>query len=144
VAGPKLPFNQDWGHDFLTDLHKVAQQLNPDYRIKANFPEHFPVVKQFYLTAENHLVVIKWTGNPPRSNEPRSYNNKNLLAFETQGTSLEPTSYDFQWDRIRHVGENTLIVSVYNPELEVYTLASCRKDALPTLLALFPRQVDPL
>ena len=144
ITGPKLPFNEAWGQDFLTEMNKFAQSLKPGHTMKAKFPEYFPVIKQFFITAQNRLVVIKWTAHPPRASEAPSFNRKNLLAFDFQGRPSEPTAFDFQWDRIRHVEGDRLIVSVFNQELEEYTLASCTKETLPELLARFPRHVDPL
>jgi len=127
LEGEALPFDDAWGEAELESMRGAFKEKGIAVRIVADFPDRFPAIRNFIVTAENRVVVALW--------RPRKIGRDRVIrAFDLQGRVLAVNELDRLWLNLIGLVDPWLVVWVYNPDLEEYTVGRCRRDELGALL----------
>ena len=122
IPGPSLPFDHDWGLKSIEDMKKV---MGPVFaNLKPHFPEFFPRIINFDVTAKGFLALYKWgyKNGAPNTGE--------VLLFDPQGNPQEAGDLDKanHIHRIVHIEDNFYYVHGYEPASETYVVVKVQAD----------------
>jgi len=128
-----MPFDQEWGYAQLEAMRKMFREKGINAAISADFPDRFPLIHNFMVTAENRVAVALWSAARLRGDDE-----KELRVFDLRGNALEPNELDHLWFNLIHVDGDNLVLWCFNQELEEYTIGRCRRDELEPFLREYP------
>jgi hypothetical protein len=140
-----LPFDENWGSAQLEHLRETLREAGNEIPVKPDFPDHFPVIRQFATTATDRLVIVLWRPDAIVSTErAETYSGHNIRVFTLRGEPVPPDPLDFLWDRVIHADKEQVILWGYDRDVEEFTLIWCERSELPSVLLSFPSQPSPL
>ncbi len=70
----RIPFDTDWGNMQMAPL--IKRMKRNGFEVKANFPSHFPVIRNMVWGPNNTLLFNLWRGNPDDHDYPMALNLK--------------------------------------------------------------------
>jgi len=132
----KIPFDDDWGRAQLKQLEDSYAHRDQRFRLEPDFPEVFPAIRRFAITAENRLVVVLW--DPGRPADGHQYGPGNTRIFDLEGNPLEPNERDYLWHRIVAITDRSTVFWLFHEETDAYAVARCANEDLERWLLQFP------
>ncbi len=127
----RIPFDAEWADEQLAERKKANKHLP---RIKTDYPEYFPAIRQFALAPDGSMVVDRWRGRPD--------DNHHLIAVNEAG---EEQDMRYSWDLIeRFVGtaKGHMFVTIYDPESELAGVARVPTAQAEAFVAKNPIEYD--
>jgi len=127
-----IPFNEEYGAERLRQLKENRQGGGHVAAIEfvANFPDNFPVVRNFFLSGDGYLVIEKWTAQPDKLKN-------NLILDRTGKDQPVPYSPDVA-DRVVAVQGNYGFLTMHDADDDEGYLAKCTTAQIDRVAAANP------
>lgn len=129
-------FNKEWGEKKVKDVQDAIEQRGINVNLKADLPEYFPVVRNFWVNHKDQLVFHKWTFWPDKKDD--------YFAIAANGQSA-PLSHPGQTDeRILIVVGDTAYISHYDVDLDEASIIVCDVKEIEAVTAQFKLEFEGL
>ena len=133
----RIPFNTDWGNNQLRLWKEYTDSLSDapqGVKVETDFTENFPLVRGFFVAADDNLVVSLWTGLPDTR---QAY-----LVFNARGEKTESALTDPALNRVLALIGDNAYVTTYNKEKEVSGFAVVPRDGVDPFIESNPIEYD--
>ncbi len=133
-AEAPIPFDEEWGLERRAQIDKMRPSRDRQIKIKNDFPEYFPVVRDMRLDVNGHLVVDKWMGRPDKRH--------NLIALDPTGKE-KAASHDWEvLSRLVAVRGSWAYITIFDNENEEAGLARCPLSEVERFVAETPIEFE--
>ena len=105
-----IPFNEDYGNQQLDALKERNKERGMAVKFVADFPDSFPIVRNFFVTPDGHLAIEKWTAKPDEM--------KNVVMLDSQGNQRQPGYAAANGRRLLGIQEGHAYVACFDAEGE--------------------------
>ncbi len=123
-----IPFDKDWAQAKLNRLKETYK-----VQIKPDFPEYFPVVRDFFTGIEGNLIFDRWRGNPEDNHYP--------LVLDPKGKELPNLDWG-DYNRLVGQWQEFYYVTGFNFELEEAWVRRIPKRELAGFAGANPIEFD--
>jgi len=134
---PRVPFDEAWGQRVLDTMRQDFKRRGwSAVRVVEDFPEFFPAIRQFGISARDRLIVEAWLPDLPTPGSlPKPLE---LHVFDLRGGPLPPDALDRLWYHLIRDDGSFLYLWVFDQESDEYTLGRCHRDELNSFLEKYP------
>ncbi|MDJ0836750.1 MAG: hypothetical protein QNK37_09545 [Acidobacteriota bacterium] len=105
-----VPFNEDYGMKLFEEFKEQNKRMAVRIKFEPKFPESFPPIRELFITADNHLAVRLWTGNPEKRDS--------VTVISADGKDGDPAYKTDLARRILFIRNNKACLNIFDPEDE--------------------------
>ncbi len=125
-----IPFNETWGRSEFETFEERNSPMKARIDFVPKYPEHFPIVRDLYVSGLGQIVVLLWTGNPDTM--------KRALVFDHQGKqTVLPYKAEHE-ARIMAISGQDAYISLYEEEDDQASLLRIPVTKIDATLASHP------
>ncbi len=125
-----LPFDEEWGREKMAKI-----KSRPGFKIRADFPDYFPVIRNMRIDPDGNLAVDRWRGRPD--------GNHHSITLDRMGKQLKRSWSWASLDRVVGVVGNKAVVTTYDEEQEQAGLISMPLAAVEGFVRGAPIHTSP-
>ena len=127
----RIPFDTEWADNRWKAMSKRMPHQDQEIDFTMDYPESFPVVRDFRVDYQGRLVFSKWMGRPDGGHH-------NLLVLDQLGNEQQIKLNWASVERVVAVNGKWAYVTTWDEDEEEAGLARCSLDALEGFLKANP------
>ena len=119
------PFSKEYGMSRLNDFKESNRSMTQRFNVEPNFPEFFPIVRDIFISPDNHLGIRRWSA--------KDIENGPILVIDKDGNDVKTVYPKHLARRILYLHKGHAWLNVYDPEDEEAILMKVPLDQLETV-----------
>lgn len=124
----RLPFDEEWAERMLAE--RLEGRPLPAGKVKRDYPEFFPVIRNLMVDPDGYLLINMWRGNPDK--------NSHVMALDELGNEVTPRFAYKTLLRMPGLVDDMACITIYNSDSEVAGLAKVPADQADAFAAANP------